>query len=88
VTPGPTDPRAGAAGWLPWRSLRFTLVATVALAGVAWLLTRHTDHVVRYLPLLILLGCPLMHVFGHGHGHGHGRGQGHHGSHGDGPGKA
>lgn len=84
MTAGPTGPRAGT--WRPWRSLRFTLVATVVLAGVAWLLTRHTDHVVRYLPLLILLGCPLMHVFGHGHGHGHG--DRHQGSHGDDPGKA
>jgi len=51
-------------------SFGFTLAVTVVLAGVAWLLTRHTEHVVRYLPFVILLACPLMHVFGHGHGYG------------------
>lgn len=60
-------------------SFGLTLLVTVALAGVAWLLTRHTEHVVRYLPILILLACPLMHVFGHGHGR--------HGSAGAGPDK-
>lgn len=59
-------------------SFGLTLAVTVVLAVVAWLLTRHTEHVVRYLPLLILLACPLMHVFGHGHGR--------HGAHGDGQG--
>ena len=71
MTAAPTDHQARARGGRPWHSVRLTLAATVVLAGVAWLLTRHTDHVVRYLPLLILLACPLMHVFGHGHG-GHG----------------
>jgi hypothetical protein len=42
-----------------------------------FLLTEHLAHVVGALPLLLLLTCPLMHVFMH-HGHGH-----HH--HGDDP---
>ncbi|CAO3449593.1 hypothetical protein [Azospirillum largimobile] len=33
----------------------------------------HVDHVLDALPLLILLLCPLMHLFMHG-GHGHGGG--------------
>ena len=38
----------------------------------------HTMHVLGVLPYLLLLACPLMHVFMH-HGHGHGGHQ-----HGDG----
>lgn len=33
------------------------------------LITEHGTHIVPYLPWLILLACPLMHVFMH-HGHG------------------
>jgi hypothetical protein len=39
-------------------------------------MTEHLAHVVGALPLLILLACPLMHVFMH-HGHG-GHGHSHH----------
>jgi hypothetical protein len=42
---------------------------TLALAVLgAYLLWNHTGHVVYALPYLILLACPLMHVFGHHHG--------------------
>ena len=53
--------------WLLWIGLA---------AAVAWMFFRHSAHVVTLLPFLILLACPLMHLF-HGHG-GHGR----HGTHG------
>lgn len=48
----------------------------VVIGGVAgyFLLTEHLAHVVGALPYLLLLACPLMHVFmhgGHGHHHGH-----------------
>ena len=47
----------------------FLLVATVVL------LTEHTAHFLGVLPYLILLACPLMHLFMHhgqgGHQHGH-----------------
>lgn len=37
-----------------------------------FLLTEHLAHVVGLLPLLLLLACPLMHVFMHrGHGNHH-----------------
>lgn len=42
--------------------------------GVYYLLTEHLTHVSQAIPYLILLACPLMHLF-HGHGH-HGH-QGH-----------
>jgi hypothetical protein len=37
------------------------------------LLTDHREHVLDFLPFLILLVCPLMHLFMH-----HGSGSGHH----------
>ena len=48
----------------------------IVIGGVAgyFLLTEHLAHVVGVLPFLLLLACPLMHVFMH-HGHG---GHGHH----------
>lgn len=44
-----------------------------ALAAVVFLLwTGHQQHVLQALPFLLLLACPLMHMF-HGHGdHAHG----------------
>ena len=35
--------------------------------SVYFLITEHRAHVVPYLPLLLLLACPLLHMF-HGHG--------------------
>lgn len=39
-------------------------------AAVAWLVLRHGAHLLEGAPFLIVLACPLMHLFGHG-GHGH-----------------
>jgi len=52
-----------------WRS-RYALGLIVfgAVAGY-FLLTEHLAHTVGALPFLLLLACPLMHVFMH-HGHG------------------
>lgn len=53
----------------------------VALIVVFYLLREHWGHVAGLWPYILLLACPLMHLF-HGHG-GHGR----HGTHGgQGPG--
>jgi hypothetical protein len=38
--------------------------------GVALLASQHLQHLVGILPYLLLLACPLMHLFGHGHHHG------------------
>lgn len=48
-------------------------VGLLVLGGIAayFLLTEHLAHVIGVLPFLLLLACPLMHVFMH-HGHGHG----------------
>lgn len=53
-----------------WRS-RYALGYLVIGAVAAYfLLTEHLAHVIGALPFLLLLTCPLMHVFMH-HGHGH-----------------
>jgi DUF2933 family protein len=46
--------------------LAFTLGLSVL--GV-YLLWTHTGHVLLAVPYVVLLACPLMHLFGH-HGHG------------------
>ena len=54
---------------LSWKGV----VLILALAGVSYyLLTQHLAHLAVALPYMILLACPLIHIFGHGHGgHGH-----------------
>jgi hypothetical protein len=49
--------------WLLWAGLA---------AAVAWLFLRHGEHLSALLPFLIVLACPLMHLFGHGSHGGHG----------------
>jgi len=50
-------------------------IVTLALAALGvYLFATHTGHVITALPYLLLLACPLMHLFMHG-GHGHHHGQ-------------
>lgn len=60
-----------------WRSRGGMALLVVALVGGFLLFTEHRAHVLGALPYLLLIACPLMHVFMH-HGHHHG-GQPHHG---------
>ena len=56
------------------------LIALGAIAGY-FLLTEHRAHFFAALPFLLLLACPLMHMFMHGGHGGHGGedgGDGHH----------
>ncbi|OHC60728.1 MAG: hypothetical protein A3H93_11615 [Rhodocyclales bacterium RIFCSPLOWO2_02_FULL_63_24] len=51
-------------------------IAWIVFAVIAafYLWTGHRAHLLGVLPFLLLLACPLMHLFmhgGHGHGHGH-----------------
>ncbi len=57
-----------------WRSpAGLTLLVALAV-GSFFLVTEHTAHLLGALPYLLLLACPLMHVFMHrGHGHQHGQ---------------
>lgn len=67
------EPLKGESG--PGRA-KWVLIGFLAVAGF-FLFTEHQAHVLGILPYLLLLACPLMHLFMHG-GHGHG-GHGHHG---------
>jgi hypothetical protein len=52
---------------------RMVLIGFMVIAGF-FLLSEHRAHLFGVLPYLLLLACPLMHIFmHHGHGrHGHG----------------
>ncbi|HSD53987.1 MAG TPA: DUF2933 domain-containing protein [Burkholderiales bacterium] len=52
---------------------RWVLIGFAAIAGY-FLLAEHRAHAIQFLPWLLLLACPLLHLF-HGHGGhgGHGR---------------
>lgn len=55
---------------LPWWRQPFHLVLIGFLAIASFfLVTEHTAHVFDALPFLLLLACPLMHMFMH-HGYG------------------
>jgi hypothetical protein len=57
---------------------RWVFVGFAAIAAY-FLITEHSAHIalaLPYLPYLLLLACPLMHVFmHHGHHHGHAPGR-------------
>ncbi len=47
------------------------LAVTLAAAALGvYLLATHTGHTLAAAPYLLLLACPLMHLFGHHHHHG------------------
>ena len=56
-------------GFRGGRKGRWVFLGFVLIAGY-FLLTEHRAHVVQFLPFVLLLACPLLHMF-HGHG-GHG----------------
>jgi hypothetical protein len=59
-----------------WRSPAGIGLGVVLLVGGFYLFTEHTAHVFGALPYLLLLACPLMHMFmHHGHHGGHTHGQ-------------
>ena len=52
------------------------VLAGFLLVAAYFLWTEHQAHLIGALPYLLLLACPLMHLFHHGHGgHGHHHGQ-------------
>ena len=49
---------------------RLGLITCLVLAGAgAYLLWNHTGHVFSAAPYVLLLTCPLLHLFGHGYHH-------------------
>ena len=53
-----------------WRARSGLVAIGFFLVAALLLFWEHRVHVLGYLPLLLLLACPLMHLFMH-HGHGH-----------------
>jgi hypothetical protein len=60
-----------------WKSPMGVALMMVGVIAGFFVLREHWAHVLGNLSYLILLACPLMHLFGHGHG---GHGGHHHGS--------
>jgi hypothetical protein len=56
---------------LTWASPAYIALFGFVLVISYILFTEHMAHVVWYLPWLLLIACPLMHIFHH-HGHQHG----------------
>lgn len=58
-----------------WTSKAFLTCAAFLAIGSILLWTEHLAHALGYLPYLLLLACPLLHMFMHsGHGdHSHNR---------------
>jgi hypothetical protein len=56
--------------WIRSRSA-VVLFAFLAIAAF-FVVTEHTAHALGVLPYLLLLACPLLHLFHGGHGRGHG----------------
>ncbi|HJW11563.1 MAG TPA: DUF2933 domain-containing protein [Albitalea sp.] len=52
-----------------WHFINQLLLWVGLAAAVAWLVFGHGEHLLAVAPFLIVLACPLMHLFGH-HGHG------------------
>ena len=60
--------------WNGWPRANIVLIAFLAIAGF-YLITEHRAHMfgyLTYLPFLLLLACPFLHMFMHGAHGGHG----------------
>ncbi|MBP0592191.1 DUF2933 domain-containing protein [Paraburkholderia sp. LEh10] len=58
-----------------WKSRSAIALLVFAAIALFLLFSEHRAHFLGVLPYLLLLSCPLMHLFmhhGRGHGHGHG----------------
>ena len=54
-----------------WTSRAFLVCAALLLIAGFLLWTEHLAHTLGFLPYLLILACPLMHIFMHGHHGGH-----------------
>lgn len=57
-----------------WQSRSSIALLVFGAVASFYLLTEHTAHALGVLPYLVLLACPLMHLFHHGHHHHHDEG--------------
>ena len=53
-----------------WSKTNIAFIGFILIAGF-YLITEHRAHLFGYLPIILLLACPLLYLFMHG-GHGHG----------------
>lgn len=60
-----------------WRSLFAVGLLFFGAVSLYFLLSEHWAHFLDALPYVLLLSCPLMHVFMHNDHRGHGDGHGH-----------
>ena len=61
---------------MSYRTIRLALIGLLVVVGL-YLVVDHGQHVAPYFPLVFLLGCLFMHLFGHGgHSHSHDEHQG------------
>ncbi len=60
----------GAASW--WRTRTGITAIGFALVGAFYVLREHWGHALGALPYLLILACPLMHLFMHRGQHRHG----------------
>ena len=67
-----------------WRSRYAVGLLVIGAVAMYFLVSEHRAHFFGALPFLLLLACPLMHMFMHGEHGGHGRHGGGHGDHGGG----
>ena len=51
-----------------WKRKTGIALIMLAVIGVFYVAREHFGHISQVLPYLILLLCPLMHMFGHYHG--------------------
>ena len=72
-----TNPQHGSGGLFRFRGGIVLIGFAIVAAFYLW--TEHRAHLLGVLPWLLILACPLMHIFMHG-GHG---GHGGHGAHRD-----
>lgn len=61
----------------PWTSFHGIATLIVTVVAIVFVLTEHLDHLLEYFPFLIILLCPLMHLFMH-KGHADKSGNHHH----------
>jgi uncharacterized membrane protein len=62
-----------------WKNKAGVVLIMLLAIGLFYLVREHFGHISANWPYLILLACPLMHVFGHDHGR--------HGQHSESPNK-
>lgn len=75
--PTGSEPEPGAETGGFWTSKTGLVTIAFLLIAAFFLLTEHRAHTFGVLPFVLLLACPLLHMFMHGGHHGHGGHGGH-----------